>query len=388
MRGHPTCDALSLESLAGCERDRLVRLCAYLSQDAQVAEDLAQETLLEAFRHEGSLRDPAARRQWLWGIARNVCRRWRCAHGRETSAIHFMLADELEATLAECGIAESDLDAELEHAELSNLLHRSVALLPPDTRTAIVGRYIEGRTDSDIAGQLGLSEIGLRVKLHRGRQLLRRVISEDLRGEIGPWGATIPAPDEWQQSRIWCPNCGSARLVGRLAGGLGDFALRCTACCAHPEVNISQAASTEILGNATGFKVALSRVSRWAYGHYRHALLTGVLTCGKCGHLNPVHVGQPATLPPVGGIDRHSIYAICDRCGTLSLNTLPNFTLALQEVRSFWQTHRRIRMAPAQEIELDGRPGLLVRVESVRTGVALEVIWASDTYEVLRAYRA
>ena len=56
------------------ERARLVHLCATITGSGEAAEDLAQETLLEAWRHLDGLRDPEKRAQWLSGIARNVCR--------------------------------------------------------------------------------------------------------------------------------------------------------------------------------------------------------------------------------------------------------------------------------------------------------------------------
>ncbi len=65
------------------ERAQLVRFCASMSGNLEVAEDLTQETLLEAWRHEQALRDPSRRSQWLVGIARNVYLRWRRKQGRE-----------------------------------------------------------------------------------------------------------------------------------------------------------------------------------------------------------------------------------------------------------------------------------------------------------------
>lgn len=59
------------------EHARLVRLCATITGSSEAAEDLAQETLLEAWRHLEGLRDPEKRSQWLSGIARNVCLRWK-----------------------------------------------------------------------------------------------------------------------------------------------------------------------------------------------------------------------------------------------------------------------------------------------------------------------
>src|SRR5206468_787278 len=67
------------------QRRRLVRLCAVVSGDYEAAEDLAQETLLEAWRNAHKLHDPAGADPWLAAIARNVCRRWARRRGRERS---------------------------------------------------------------------------------------------------------------------------------------------------------------------------------------------------------------------------------------------------------------------------------------------------------------
>src|SRR5215831_18401911 len=61
------------------ERTRILRICLRATHDRDAAEDLAQETLLEAWRHWDKLREPddlQARTRWLLGIAANVCRRW------------------------------------------------------------------------------------------------------------------------------------------------------------------------------------------------------------------------------------------------------------------------------------------------------------------------
>src|SRR5919202_6723625 len=65
-----------LETELERDRARVVRLCASLTGDWDAAEDLAQETLLVAWRNLHKLYAPELRFKWLSGIARNVCRAW------------------------------------------------------------------------------------------------------------------------------------------------------------------------------------------------------------------------------------------------------------------------------------------------------------------------
>jgi DNA-directed RNA polymerase specialized sigma24 family protein len=48
----------TLETILAGERTRLVRFCAYLTGNPDAAEDLAQETVLEAWRNQQKLYHP------------------------------------------------------------------------------------------------------------------------------------------------------------------------------------------------------------------------------------------------------------------------------------------------------------------------------------------
>src|SRR5579859_7787283 len=91
---------LSLETSLALERARLVRLCAKITGDCIIAEDLAQETLLEAWRHIDNLRSQEKLPQWLSGIAHNVCLRWARKRGRDLHQLAEPLQN-LDASQAE-----------------------------------------------------------------------------------------------------------------------------------------------------------------------------------------------------------------------------------------------------------------------------------------------
>lgn len=82
-------DVSHLESVLPHEWPRLVRLCAHFSGDRDAAEDLAQETLLEAWRHQDQLRDWQGYSAWLSAIARNVSLRWLRKYGHERAHMRY-----------------------------------------------------------------------------------------------------------------------------------------------------------------------------------------------------------------------------------------------------------------------------------------------------------
>jgi RNA polymerase sigma factor (sigma-70 family) len=173
-------------------RRRLVRLCAAISGDPAAAEDLAQETLLEAWRNAHKLRDPSGAERWLAAIARNVCLRSARRRGRRP----LLVAEEPAGD-------EVDLDAELERTELLELLDRALALLPPETREALVQRYVDDAPHGEIAARLGVSEDAVSMRLARGKMALRRMLAAELGRE---------AEVEWRETRVWCGQCGRRKL--------------------------------------------------------------------------------------------------------------------------------------------------------------------------------
>lgn len=158
------------------ERSRIVRLCARFTGDAEAAEDLAQETLIEAWRHAAQLRDEAARRSWLSGIARNVCLRWARRRGQEGSRIvRFGAVEALPGG--------NDPAGDWERAELALLLDGALGLLSPEDRRVLVLRYVEGLSHAAIGARLGVSAGAVAVRVHRARLALRRALAQRRDGE-------------------------------------------------------------------------------------------------------------------------------------------------------------------------------------------------------------
>ena len=83
---------------------------------------------------------------------------------------------------------DGNLELELERGELAHLLDQAMALLPPETRTILIERYINELPQAEVAARLGLSENLVAVRLHRGKLALRRVLSNELSQEMSSYG--------------------------------------------------------------------------------------------------------------------------------------------------------------------------------------------------------
>lgn len=387
----------SVESVRPAERARLVRLCARLSGDPEMAEDLTQETLIEAWRHGDRLRDPTGQAAWLAAIARNVCRRWlrRRGQGRERSHQPAPGGGHLSSLAVVEPTGGDDLEIELERAELAALLDRAMALLPPASRQVLVERCLLGTPQAEVAARLGLSEGAVAVRLHRGKLALRRVLVTDLRREAAEYGvpvgdaAAIAAstraadPAGWRATRIWCSICGERRLLARVAPATGEFAVRCPRCSVTPDDHILQTVAPKPLRGITSYKVMLFRLMAHADSYYQAALTAGAAACSNCGGPARLH-RRPSDAAPAAWRGERGLHLYCASCeAPTSWATLRALVIARPEGRRFWKRHPRIRSLPARAVAVAGRAALLSTFVSVDGAARLEVLSARDTYETL-----
>jgi RNA polymerase sigma-70 factor (ECF subfamily) len=133
----------------------VVRLAYALSGSRLVAEDIAQDAFLRAFRDWERIRNPSA---WVRKVT--VRRAGRAVRRR------FLEARALARMLAGQGPAVSELPEE--DAEV----WRAVRALPRRQAQVIALRYVADASVAEIARTLGLAEGTVKAQLHRGRQSL------------------------------------------------------------------------------------------------------------------------------------------------------------------------------------------------------------------------
>jgi RNA polymerase sigma factor (sigma-70 family) len=300
-----------------------------------------------------------------------------------------------QATTAASGGADDDVTAALERRELAQLLDRAMGHLPHGAREMLVERYIDELPPAEIAARRGLTENAAAVRLHRGRDALRRVLTTQLRDEAVVYGlvdAAAAAGDAdaegWQETRIWCPRCGAHRLEGRFVRDQGAefFRVRCPGCrnllggdfsSRHPALNASA-----VLGDVKGYKPALSRVSAWWHDYARRGLAAGVVPCFNCGGPAKVMLRPPDNIHPTLR-DIRGIFMACPSCGKSTIYSAVGYALASPAVQAFWRKHPRMRALPDGEVRWQDRPAVAVRFESLTGAERIEIFFDRDTLEML-----
>jgi RNA polymerase sigma factor (sigma-70 family) len=375
-------DQLIMQGLTGklqTERSRIVGLCATWVGNVDIAEDLAQETMLEAWRSLERLQDHALFTHWLSGIARNVCLRWLRKQGRPLAAPQQLPEEQL--------LDDFDLEVELERKELVELLDRALATLSPETREVLIARYIEESPLSELAQRLGTPTNTVAMRLQRGRLALRRVLTSEMASEALEYGLTNG--DEWEETSIWCLTCGNHRLRGLLRPAEAKLFLSCPQCNNINHTDLANTCEADLFHDLKRVKPALARVFGWIQRFYPTYLDTHQAPCLHCGSYVPLLLLgslQETYNPEVIGLqhDDHGVYQFCQGCDTHNWTSLRGLALALPEGQRFMREHERIRELPEQEIEADGLATIVKRFESITDPARYEVVAARDTFQMLQ----
>jgi RNA polymerase sigma-70 factor, ECF subfamily len=144
------------ESLYGRYGPDVFRFALYLCGNRADAEDIAAETFARAWMTRDRLRLPTVK-AYLFAIARNLHRMgWRS--GRRSAPLDDTLAD---------GSPGPDVRAE-GRDQLARVL-AALQELPEVDRAAVLMRAQDGMSHAEIARALGLTEVAVKVKVHRAR---------------------------------------------------------------------------------------------------------------------------------------------------------------------------------------------------------------------------
>lgn len=151
---------LTFESLVRRYRQPMTRAAYHLCGDRDAALDIVQETLVDAYRGFGKLREPEKAGAWMYAILRRkaiACRR----------------ARKLEVELVEESVVVEPEDAE---SAARGVFIDQMSKLGEDDRELLAGKYLLGLSYRELAESLGTSEGAVRVRCLRAKERLRGIL--------------------------------------------------------------------------------------------------------------------------------------------------------------------------------------------------------------------
>lgn len=217
------------------------------------ADDIAQETFVDAYRTLDKLRERSKFAHWLLRIARNKARDWADADRRER---------QKREMAGESFMGTSKVHTP-EERELHALLHAELEAMPPEQREVLALFHLAGHGTREIAGMLDLSHDAVRKRLQRGREALgermlqrmERPQSQDERGKRAKAissiaiGSTVAwevsaATGEWAVAAGWGMGGKIAASVSLCAIATGLFLMGDEPTDVTLAENVSQTADT------------------------------------------------------------------------------------------------------------------------------------------------
>ena len=145
---------------------RLSAYCRVVTGSEEKAFDLIQDTLTAAFEGFNKLRDSGSFLFFLFGIARNCHlkqqRRWK----------FFGKQSDIKPINIEVASDSIEMQYDVE------LLQKSITRLTAEQREVILLFHIMGFSISDIAQNLIITEAAVKNRLVRGRENLRKLLSD------------------------------------------------------------------------------------------------------------------------------------------------------------------------------------------------------------------
>lgn len=151
-------------------------LARWLVRSADDAEDLVQDACLRAYRFLDGYHGGDAR-AWLLAIVRNTCFTWLHQHRVQDSVDEF--EEEIHTPLKDMSTPETLLLQQVD----GELLRQALEELPARFREVLVLRELEELSYKEIADIAGIPIGTVMSSLARGRQKLRDVLVERMKGK-------------------------------------------------------------------------------------------------------------------------------------------------------------------------------------------------------------
>jgi RNA polymerase sigma-70 factor (ECF subfamily) len=181
-------DAVAAEQLVRDNIAWMLALAERMLRDRGLAEDAVQEAFINALRGLDRFEGRSSIKTWLHRITVNASLtklRQLKRLGEQSIDEHLPEFDRQDCRIEAPWPYLATVQEILENAELRARVTAGIDELPDSYRIVLQLRDIEGYTTSEVAALLEISEANVKVRLHRARSALKKLLEPILRGELG-----------------------------------------------------------------------------------------------------------------------------------------------------------------------------------------------------------
>jgi RNA polymerase sigma-70 factor (ECF subfamily) len=150
-------------------------LCYHIVGNFADAQDLTQESFIQAYLDLAQIKTPSKFAGWLYRVTVNVCKMW-LRNQREANNLPLDTLAQASEELVDTRSLEERAEAE----EMRISIREAISSLSEKSRLVVTLYYIDGLSYDEIGNFLGLSESTIKSRLHRGRKQLKEGV--DLNG--------------------------------------------------------------------------------------------------------------------------------------------------------------------------------------------------------------
>ncbi len=156
-------------------KDKAMTLAMRMLKNRQEAEEALQDAFVRAFNALPRFEWKSSFATWFYRIVYNVCA---TALGKRGEEIHYSLDDEESLVHVEAASDDYIPDLQFETSEVQRIVADVIQNLPPKYTSVLTMFFIQEMSYDEIVEVTGLPLGTVKVRLFRGRTLLRNAIVE------------------------------------------------------------------------------------------------------------------------------------------------------------------------------------------------------------------
>ena len=167
-------DFQACEELVNRFERRIYNHALHILSDPSEAEEVLQDTFLNAFKNIDKYSSDGGFDRWLYKIATNNClMRVRKKKAQPTVCLDEPLQLGDSSIQTEVADWSTQPDQALLNDEVKELINKAISQLPEDYRVVLLLHDIEGLSNNEIVDVLSLSLPAVKSRLHRARLFIR-----------------------------------------------------------------------------------------------------------------------------------------------------------------------------------------------------------------------